>query len=506
MTWRTLRSRLGWVLLLVILATVLPPLSFLGVVAWRDRADALPAHNAGYGDASWLASAQPREVISVTADKDAAERQIAELVRRAAKEKRVVSIAGASHSMGGHTLMAGGVALDLRAFRHMTLADDGTLTVGAGARWCDVIPFLDELGRSVAVMQSNNDFSVGGSLSVNCHGWQHDAPPIASTVQALRVVTATGDVVRCSRAERPELFSHVLGGYGLFGVILEAELMTVPNEFYRAESRRVRPEEYEKVWREVAGDPAVGMAYGRLSVAPSSFLEEGVIVGLKRTEEERSPVRTLTEPDANTLKRVVFRGSVGSDYGKNLRWRLEKWFGENGKAVLSRNQIMHEPSGWFANRDPEATEILHEYFVPHARLAEFVEMIRPILRPARTSQAVIGAAGVHADLLNVTVRNVERDADTALAYAREPVFGLVMLFHQGRDATAEAAMVALTQKLIDAALACGGTYYLPYRPHATREQFARAYPQGAAFFATKREMDFEEVFRNQFYQKYGRVE
>jgi FAD/FMN-containing dehydrogenase len=170
MTWRTLRSRLGWVLLLVILATVLPPLSFLGVVAWRDRADALPPYNAGYGDASWLASAQPREVISVNAENGAAERQIAELVRRAAKEKRVVSIAGASHSMGGHTLMAGGVVLDLRAFRHMTLADDGTLTVGAGARWCDVIPFLDERGRSVAVMQSNNDFSVGGSLSVNCDG------------------------------------------------------------------------------------------------------------------------------------------------------------------------------------------------------------------------------------------------------------------------------------------------------------------------------------------------
>jgi FAD/FMN-containing dehydrogenase len=228
-------------------------------------------------------------------------------------------------------------------------------------------------------------------------------------------------------------------------------------------------------------------------------------VGLKRAERERSPVKTLTVPDANGLKRVVFRGSVGSDYGKNLRWWLEKWFGENGYAVLSRNQIMHEPSGWFANRDPEATEILHEYFVPHARLAEFVEKIRPILRPARATQAAGSSeeAGAHADLLNVTVRNVERDADTALAYAREPVFGLVMLFHQSRDAAAERAMEALTREMIDAALACGGTYYLPYRPHATLRQFARAYPQGAAFFAVKREFDSEEVFRNQFYQKYG---
>jgi len=67
------------------------------------------------------------------------------------------------------------------------------------------------------------------------------------------------------------------------------------------------------------------------------------------------------------------------------------------------------------------------------------------------------------ELLNVTVRNVEPDQDTFLRYAREEVFGLVLLFHQYRDAAAEAAMQALTRELIDTALSCGGVYYLPYR-------------------------------------------
>lgn len=503
---RSFRRWLGWILLSLLLAVALPPLGFLGCVAWRENGENLAALRSGRNDASRLSEAKPDEVIAVEAEGCAAEQQIAELVRKASRERRVVSIAGASHSMGGHTLFDGGVVLDLRALRRMSLAVDGVLTVGAGARWSEVIPFLDERGRAVNVMQSNNDFSVGGSVSVNCHGWQHDAPPIASTVRALRVVTAMGEVVRCSRVERPELFSHVLGGYGLFGVILEVELMTVPNEFYRAVSRRVRPEAYAKVWCEVAGDPDVGMAYGRLSVAPASFLEEAVVVGLKRAESARSPVKTLkSEEDSNALKRVVFRGSVGSDYGKNLRWRLEKWFGETGEAVLSRNEIMNEPSSWFANRDPEATEILHEYFVPHARLAEFVERIRPILRPEKATHRGRESreeGGVRADLLNVTVRNVERDADTALAYAREPVFGLVMLFHQRRDAAAERAMEAVTQMLIEAALECGGTYYLPYRPHATREQFVRAYPQAQAFFDAKRAADPEGVFRNQFFVRH----
>jgi FAD/FMN-containing dehydrogenase len=122
------------------------------------------------------------------------------------------------------------------SFDQMSL-DSGRriLMVGAGARWAEIVPFLDHQGFAVAVMQSNNDFTVGGSLSVNCHGWQHNSRPIASTVESFRPAAATGKIMTCSRTENPELFSLVLGGYGLFGVILDVRLRVVPNEFYRAE-------------------------------------------------------------------------------------------------------------------------------------------------------------------------------------------------------------------------------------------------------------------------------
>jgi FAD/FMN-containing dehydrogenase len=44
--------------------------------------------------------------------------------------------------------------------------------VSAGARWRDVIRALNPMGFSPAVTQSNHDFSVGGTLSVNAHGWR----------------------------------------------------------------------------------------------------------------------------------------------------------------------------------------------------------------------------------------------------------------------------------------------------------------------------------------------
>jgi FAD/FMN-containing dehydrogenase len=234
------------------------------------------------------------------------------------------------------------------------------------------------------------------------------------------------------------------------------------------------------------------MAYGRISVAPESFLKEAIITLLKRRNNGAAAVDTLVAERALLLKRLVFRAGVESGYGKNLRWWLEKRMGETGSLAHSRNEIMNEPSVQYATRDPATTDILHEYFIPTNRLGEFVEKARPVF------------VHFHPELLNITVRNVEPDHDTFLSYAHEEVFGLVMLFHQRRDLTAEQAMKDMTRELIDAALSCGGTYYLPYRAHATEEQFLAGYPQARAFVSQKLRFDPAGVFENEFYLNYGK--
>ena len=61
----------------------------------------------------------------------------------------------------------------------------------------------------------------------------------------------------------------------------------------------------------------------------------------------------------------------------------------------------------------------------------------------------------------------------------------------------------MTQEMIDAVIASGGRYYLPYRLHATKEQFLKAYPQATEFFQLKRKYDPSELFQNRFYVKYS---
>ena len=78
-----------------------------------------------------------------------------------------------------------------------------------------------------------------------------------------------------------------------------------------------------------------------------------------------------------------------------------------------------------------------------------------------------------------------------------------MLFVQKRDAAGEERMARLTQELVAAALRHQGRYYLPYRLHATPEQFNTAYPQAKKFFELKRKYDPDELFQNEFYLKYG---
>lgn len=233
------------------------------------------------------------------------------------------------------------------------------------------------------------------------------------------------------------------------------------------------------------------MVYGRLSVAPESFLQEAILTTYHRVPETTHAIVSLEKQAKSGLPRTVFRGSIGSDYGKSLRWQLEKIVGgEAGNQVL-RNQILNRPSTLFENRHQVETDILHEYFIPPKSLEAFLEKCRTIIPQYK------------GDLLNVTVRNVHQDNDSFLRYADQEVFGLVMLFHQQRTPEAEAKMQIMTQKLIEAALAVGGRYYLPYRLHATPKQFRRAYPQAAKFFALKRKYDPDGIFQNYFYLKYG---
>jgi FAD/FMN-containing dehydrogenase len=473
-------------------AALLPPAGHIALSALRDRdAGTIPPPRAGYAEDASRLDEVPVDLRIVPAE--GAEDAIGAILAEARRAGQAVAIAGARHTMGGHTSFPHGIVLDTSRLRAMHYDDArAVLTVQSGARWSDVLAYLDPLGRSVAIMQAYSSFSIGGSLGANAHGWQHDRPPLASSVEALRIMLEGGRVVRASRTENAELFSLVMGGYGLFGVVLDVELRTVANVLYSQQRWSVDADGYVAAFEEhVRADPQAGLAYGRISVAPGSFLRAALLTSYRADAAPGTEVPPLRDAKSSRLARAIFRGSVGSDYGKRLRWQLESAFGGEAGDRVSRNQVLDEPVSLFDNHDPARTDILQEYYVPQAAFAAFLARVREIVPRHRV------------DLLNVTVRNVFGDRDAFLRYADGPMFALVFLFTAARTPEEDARLAGVARELIDAVLPLGGRQYLPYRLNATPEQLVRGYPRIREFFAAKRRWDPGLLFRNHWFAKYA---
>jgi FAD/FMN-containing dehydrogenase len=478
----------------VIIVLVGRPAFHLTKTIWNDVDEIHAEPNGTVNDASRQNQTPVAETWKVPSDAATAEQQLAQLLHRARTNHLHVSIAGARHSMGGHTISKDGIVIDMLPFNRMELNEaNNILHVQSGARWSDVIRYLNERGRSPKIMQSNDDFSVGGSISVNCHGWQFGCPPIASSVESFRIMKADGEIVKCSRTENRELFSLALGGYGLFGIILDVDLHVVGNETYKMERLPTSSARFAELLNEKTSHATnVAMVYGRLRVTREKFLGEGILNILYRQPATNRVVTTFAKPKNATLKRAVFRGSADSDYGKALRWTAERnWDAHLSGDTFDRNALLYQPVSLFQNRRADSVDILIECFVPPAEFEPFLADLRTLIPQHKL------------DLLNVTVRHVNKDEDSFLRYASDERLALVMLFNQKRDAAGEERMAIGTREIIGATLRHGGTYYLPYRLHATEEQFAAGYPQANRFFELKRKYDPDELFQNEFYRKYG---
>jgi FAD/FMN-containing dehydrogenase len=192
------------------------------------------------------------------------------------------------------------------------------------------------------------------------------------------------------------------------------------------------------------------------------------------------------------LSRQALRRQVGSERGKQARWYAETVLLPPlaAKRPLTRNAILSYPVSVLAETSPRRTDILHEYFVPPERFGDFLAACREFI--PRSKQ----------DLLNVTLRYVDTDPVSVLSFAPAPRIAAVLLFSQGVSNEADRAMAALTEQLIDAVLAIGGSYYLPYRLHARPDQLRRAYPRIDEFLTQKQRYDPQLRFRNLMWDKY----
>ncbi|MBR0753406.1 FAD-binding oxidoreductase [Bradyrhizobium jicamae] len=418
--------------------------------------------------------------------------RIRQEIAAAAAEGRPFAIGTARHSMGGQSIPRDGVAITLTG-GHIEL-DKAAMTyrVGAGMRWFEVIRALDPQGFSPAVMQSNSDFGVGSTFCVNSHGWPTRYGPFGATVRSVKIVMADGQLVECSRSKNAELFALAMGGYGLFGAIVEAELDMVPNVSLEPTYVRMDPSRFADAFlKAVETDPAVKMAYGRLSVAREALFDEALLITYRPAATQPSPLPAVVDHGALTgFSRNVYRLQTGHEWAKDFRWFMEASISPTIAGAATRNTLMVEPVVNLASGDRTRTDILHEYFVPPDRFKDFVDLCRAVIPKAK------------AEFLNVTLRYVDADATAVLAYAPQKRIAAVMSFSQEISPEGEVDMMTMTEALIEGIKGLGGAFYLPYRLHARRDQVRSIYPRSEEFVAAKRKLDPQLVFRNTMWDAY----
>ena len=432
-------------------------------------------------------------------------RELQRAMRRAALDGRAVAIAGGRHAMGAQQFASDAVLLDMRGLSEILAFDPlrGRVEIQAGMQWPALIAQLRRLQGSaatpwaIAQKQTGADrLSIGGAVAANIHGRGLTMRPFIADVESLTVLDPDGELRLVSRTSHPELFRLVVGGYGLFGVVTSVTLRLVPRCTLR---RVVEILTADALMEAFAQRIAAGFLYGdfQFAIDPASddFLHRGVF--------------STYEPVDPALPIPTIQRALGSDDWQRLLYlahtrKTEAFEAYSRHYLATSGQLyhsdLHQLADYLDDYHPAldvamqsahaGSEMITEIYVPRHRLVDFLAEAREDFRREEV------------DLVYGTIRLVERDDESVLAWARESWACVIFNLHVEHTAGGIARSGRHFRRLIDMAVRRGGSYYLTYHRHATREQVLACHPRFPELLRAKLDLDPSERLQSDWYRHY----
>lgn len=424
--------------------------------------------------------------------------EIQEIVRQAKKDHHFISISGGRHSMGGQQFGAGTIHLSMSSF-HQVLgmdAEKGIVEVQSGIQWPELIEWLMSHQKKWAIRQKQTGadrLSLGGALSSNIHGRGLKMRPMIDDVESFTLIDANGELKTCSRTENKELFNLVIGGYGLFGVIGTVKLRLAP---VTALKRLVRLIEVKDFIPSVTARTKEGFLYGdfQFDIDPNSakFMKRGIYSLYKPVThpiDDIPPVQNELSGESWTQ----LLGLAHNDKTKAFEVYSKFYISSDGQLYRSdthQTGVYIDDYHQNFSQGTTASEMISEIYVPRTKLAPLFARLREDFRKHNVN------------IVYGTVRLIEKDDESFLAWAKQDYAATVFNFHV--DHTPEGLEKAKHdfRLIIDRALEYGGSYFLTYHRWATKEQVLKAYPQMPEFLKLKKVYDPEERFQSDWYRHY----
>jgi FAD/FMN-containing dehydrogenase len=306
---------------------------------------------------------------------------------------------------------------------------------------------------------------------------------------------ADGREIEVSRQSNPELFRLAVGGYGLFGVVTTVDLRLQRRMKLRRDVEIIPLESLDRLFGERI---QAGYVYGdfqfKTDERAPDFLQVGVFSAYRPVPADTAvpEQRALAPADWHRLfalghldKARAFKAY--SDYYRSTSGQVY-W---SDTHQLSYYDADFEQELQRAAPDyPAGSLMITEVYVPRPALADFMREVGDDFRANGTN------------LIYGTVRLIARDTETFLPWARAEYACIVMNLRVTHTPAGIDKARSEFQRLIDRAVARGGSYFLTYHRWARKDQVLEAYPRMVEFLRLKRRYDPQERFQSEWYRHY----
>jgi FAD/FMN-containing dehydrogenase len=171
---------------------------------------------------------------------------------------------GLGRSYGDSCLNDGGILLDTSRLNRFIAFDrqHGVLRCEAGVTIEQIVDLITLQGWFLPVSPGTKHVTVGGAIANDIHGKNHAAAgTFGCHVRQFELLRSNGERLLCSPTENPDWFRATIGGLGLTGLILwaELELKAIPSPFFDVETIKFR--NLEEFFDIAAQSDAAGYEY-----------------------------------------------------------------------------------------------------------------------------------------------------------------------------------------------------------------------------------------------------
>jgi FAD/FMN-containing dehydrogenase len=430
---------------------------------------------------------------------------LAASVREARRAGSAFSIAGGRHAMGGQQFGTGTTLIDTTAMTRVMEfdRDRGLVEVEAGIQWPDLHAYLREAqtggGSAWGFNQKQTGadrLSLGGALSANVHGRGLRLKPIVQDIESFVLIDAQGQALRCSRDENAELFRLAIGGYGNFGIIASVRLRLVPRIKLR---RVVEIGRIDGLMEAFESRMADGFMYGDFQFstdnASEGFLRQGVFSCYLPVDADTPMPEGRAELGEADWRRLLYlshaekRKAFETYAGYYLSTSGQVYWSDTHQLSLYVDHY-HEALDTQLGASEPGSEMITEIYVPRPALGRFMEQVRADFLE-REVEFIYG-----------TIRLIERDDETVLAWARQSYACVIFNLHVRHTQAGIEKAADDFRRLIDRAIDLDGSYFPTYHRWATRDQVMRCHPRMIEFLRAKRRYDPEVRFQSDWYRHY----